>query len=218
MFMSILWDTIFEINDTYADAGIFLIGDGIPALKFGAADNPVVFAAGFGADEWQTGVLALRFFERLLFNKERGLNISGIATRRAFKKRSVVIIPTVCPAKMRAEGDKPGKNDLKAIEKYLRFNKANMLITLEKEGSFVFSPKANSSLKADTETMSKIICACSGLALTTENESAAASLCEWASKENSLPAFSLAPKSLKASEIESTYRSLEETFAVMALI
>ena len=218
MFMSILWDTIFEINDNYGEAGVFLIGDGIPALKFGTAENPVVFAAGFGADEWLTSVLLLRFFERLLYNKERGLNISGIATRRAFKKRSVVIIPTVCPARMRIEGDKPGRNDLKAVEKYLKYNKANMLITLEKEGSFVFSPKANGLLRADTETMSRIICACSGLKLKTENESTAARLCEWASRDNSLPAFSLAPKSLKASQIDAVYRSLEETFAVSSLI
>ena len=218
MFMSILWDTIFEINDNYSDAGIFLIGDGIPALKFGAANNPVVFAAGFGSDEWQTSVLALKFFERLLYNKEKGLNISGIATRRAFKKRSVVIIPTVSPAGMKTEGDKPRINDLKAIEKYLSFNKANMLITLEKEGAFVFSPKANSALRTDTETMSKVICACSGLKLKREHESVASDLCEWASSKRRLPAFSLAPKSLEASEIERAYLSLEETFAVSALI
>ena len=114
MFMSALWDTIFELSDSYEDARIFLMDNHIPALRFGSADKPVVFAAGFGAAEWQSSVLLLKFFERLLYDAAYGKSMAGIAVRKAFKKRSVVIVPCVSPQKTACE-EEPLSEDVDAF-------------------------------------------------------------------------------------------------------
>ena len=218
MFVSMLWDTIFEINERYEEANVFLIDNRIPALQFGTADKPAVFAAGFGAEEWQTSVLLLKFFETLLRDVRGGGNMAGIAVKKAFQKRSVVIIPTVCPGAMRHEGGTPAPADLQAIATYLSYHKAGLLITVEKEKNTVFSPRANAALPADTATIEKILAACARLPLTHSASGAAAKLCEWASAKNALPAFSISPRQLEASDLAPAYNALEEAFTVSALI
>ncbi|MBQ6381804.1 MAG: hypothetical protein IJJ41_09455 [Clostridia bacterium] len=217
MFMSALWDTVFSLNDRYENAEVFLIDNHIPALRFGHADKPVVFAGGFGAAEWQSGVLLLQFFEHLLFDADHGKSMAGIAVRKAFKKRSVVIIPTVCPPKMAVE-EPLHIEDLSPLAKYLSFHPAGMLVCLNGADGAIYAPASNELLPFESETVEKILCACSNLPAGEKSRLVGARFCAWASQKALLPSFVISPASLEASAIAHTYRALEETFAVAALL
>ncbi|MBR0415026.1 MAG: hypothetical protein IJI67_08150 [Clostridia bacterium] len=218
MFMSALWDTIFELSDNYENARIFLMDNHIPALQFGNADKPVVFAAGFGAAEWQSSVLLLKFFEQLLYDAAYGKSMAGIAIRKAFKKRSVVIVPCVCPPKMVCEDEPLQIGDLSGFAKYLSFHQASMLLCVSGSEGNIFAPQSNALLPADTETVGKIICACSKLPAAQTSDLIAAKFCHWVSLRAQTPAFVISPRESAASALERSYRSLEETFAVSALL
>ena len=217
MFMSMLWDTIFQISDTYESAQVFLIDNHIPALRFGNADKPTVFAAGFGENEWQASVILLKFFEQLCANVKRAKNMSGIAVARAFKKHAFVVIPTVCPEK--AGTDKPvNAHEMNALAKYLRFYPSGMFVALSGDNNGIYSPINNADLSVQSDTITKVLHACCPLPVHNEAKGNAAKMCHWASEINRQPAFLLSPASLKASAIDRTYRSLEETLLVSALL
>ena len=218
MFMSALWDTIFEINDRYKAAEVFLIDNHIPALRFGNADNPVVFAAGLGAAQWQSSVLLLRFFDTLLADAVTGKSMAGIAVKKAFKKRSVVVVPTVCPPKMRYEGEPLKMKDMAPFAKYLAYHRSSMLILLGGSAGQVFAPAANERCHLDGETVRKIILACSKLAPAAQSDGIGAKLCTWASETAGIPSFFISPESSEIADIAYTYKALEETFAVSALL
>lgn len=218
MFMSYLWDTIFEINDTYDNCEVFLIDNHIPALRFGTADKPAVFAAGFGAEEWYSSVLLLKFFDELLSHAQNGRNMAGIAVRKAFKKRSLIVVPTVCPSKMKFENQTLKKSDLTPIAKYLSFNKAGMLITVSGNENALFCPASNNSLLSESDIVAKIISACASLPIKEQSEQTGSWLCEWASTKNNLPSFCISPENLKAASLNYTFKSLEEAFVVSALL
>ena len=218
MFMSALWDTIFMLNDTYRDVSVFLIDNHIPALRFGDTGKPVVFAAGFGADEWQSSVMLLTFFEDLLRHAESGKTLSGIAVRKAFKKRSVIAVPCVCPPKMKYEGEALNPADLSAFAKYLSFHPAQMLVCVQDETGSVFSAKANEKLPADSDTVAKILCACSKLDLLEQADSVGTRFCEWTSAHAALPSYVISPPAKDIAALPYTYKRLEETFTVSALL
>ena len=218
MFMSALWDTIFMLADTYREASVFLIDNHIPALRFGNTGKPVIFAAGFGADEWQSGVLLLTFFENLLRHAENGKTLSGIAVRKAFKKRSVIVVPCVCPPKMKYEEEALQPADLSPFAKYLTFQPAQMLVCVQDERGSVFSAKANAKLEADCDTVARIICACSKLEPEAAGDSIAARFCEWTGAHAALPSYVISPPARDMAALPYTYKRLEETFAVTALL
>lgn len=218
MLMSVLWDTIFEMNDQYPDAEVFLLDNYIPALRFGKADKPTVFAAGFGAEQWQCSALLLTFFDKLLYDVHHAKNMAGIAVKKALKKRSVVVVPAVCPPKLGEEQDRMSMKDFMPFAKYLNFHQPGMLMAVESGKESLFSPAANGALATDTGTIFQILRACSKLPASDNADTYAAKVCEWASEEAGLPAFSLSPGTVKASSIPQVYRMLEETFAVSALL
>ena len=218
MFMSMLWETIFQISDTYEKAEVFLIDNRIPALRFGTADKPTVFAGGFGAEEWQSAVILLRFFEQLLDACQNSRSLAGIAVKKALKKRSVVVIPCVCPEKMGDDTAPPRARELQAVAKYLDFHAGNMFVALNGSESLLFSPPSNETKFPHAVTIAKILQACSALPLQEENRLVGARLCAWVSENAAQPSFLISPPSLKASAIERTYRALEETLTVCALL
>ena len=218
MFMSALWDTIFALNDTYENAEVFLIDNHIPALRFGKADNPVVFAAGFGADQWQSSVMLLTFFERLLKDVGHGKNMAGIAVRKAFKRRSVVIVPCVCPPNMKYEGETLALSDLSPFAKYLAYHGAGMLLCVGGENGAVYAPPANEKLPCESDTVGKILCACSKLEPANGSTDTAAKFCNWVSEKAGIPSYYISPHSLDTAAMRYTYASLEEMFVVSALL
>lgn len=218
MFMSALWDTIFDMKERYENAEVFLVDNHIPALRFGTAPNPVVFAAGFGADEWQSCVLLLTFFEKLMEDIRRAKPMAGIAVRKAFKKRSVIIVPCVCPPKMHYEGEPIHMKDLSAFAKYLAYHKAGMLLCVSGTGGTIFTPHTNEAPRFEHATVEKILCACSALTPVSEQDSVAAKLCTWASEQTDTPAYLLSPHTVQMAELPLTYNALEETFVVSSLL
>ncbi|MBR2590425.1 MAG: hypothetical protein IKE65_05830 [Clostridia bacterium] len=218
MFMSALWDTIFEIKDTYQNAEVFLVDNHIPALRYGNAENPVIFAGGFGAEEWQTSVLLLTFFNRLMEHMNTSKSMAGIAVRKAFKKRSVVIIPCVCPPKMRYEGEEVHMKDLSAFTKYMFYHKAGMLVCVSGSGGTIFAPKQAEDSPAQSATIHKILCACSSLTAVQEKQGVAADMCTQMNEKIGLPAYLISPRSIQMAELPQTYKALEETLAVSALL
>lgn len=218
MFMSALWDTIFSINDKYKNASVFLIDNHIPALRFGTADKPIIFAGGFGAQEWQSAPLLLKFFDTLLADMEAGKTIAGIAARKAFKRRSIIIIPAVCPPKMRYEDENLVISDLSPLAKYLAYHSAGMLVCISGSNGHIYCAQENESLSRDADTVGKILCACSKLPQAQDDSGISAKFCNWTSQKALLPSFVLSPPSLEASALEYNYKALEETFAVCSLL
>ena len=190
----------------------------IPALRFGKADNPVIFAAGFGSEQWQSSVLLLTFFERLLNDAKRGKNMAGIAVRKAFKKRSVVIVPCVCPPKMTHEGETLALSDLSPFAKYLAYHGAGMLLCVGGESSNIYAPPANEKLPCENDTVNKILCACSKLEPTEQSNDTAAKFCTWSSEKAGVPSYYISPQTLDAAALRYTYAALEEMFVVAALL
>ena len=218
MFMSALWDTVFEMKDTYENAEVFLVDNHIPALRFGASEKPVIFAGGFGADEWQTSVLLLRFFDQLMEDISTSKSMAGIAVRKAFKRRSLIIIPCVCPPKMCYEGEQIEMNDLAPFTKYMLYHKAEMLVCISGIGGTIFAPKENENVCAESATVHKILCACSSLSPVRQKDSVGAKMCAWACAQADVPAYLISPHSIGIAELPQTYKALEETFAVSALL
>ena len=218
MFMSALWDTVFEINENHDNCSVFLIDNNIPALCFGSADKPSVYLAGFGSEDWESSAILLKFFDELLCCAENGGKMAGIAVKKAMQKRGIIIVPAVCPKAMTYEGTAVGIKDLTPLAKYLSFHKAGMLFTIAKSGNCLVSPSEKYINGVDTETVGNILCACSKIPAVSEKKSVQSDFRRWAEVNIGLPAYSLFLNSQGTAEIDYNYALLKETFLLSALM
>ncbi len=69
----------------------------IPFLCLGRAENPVLIAAGFHAQEWITVLVLLRFVENLCNAMQSRKSLCGIDVGGALSRREVIFIPCVNP-------------------------------------------------------------------------------------------------------------------------
>lgn len=218
MFMSALWDTIFEINESHSECSVFLIDNHIPALCFGNSDKPCVYLAGFGSNEWESSIILLKFFDEMLTAAENGSSMAGIAVKKAMKNRGVVIVPTVCPQAMTYEGTKVNIRSLLPVAKYLAFHKAGMLFTVSGSGNCILCPGEKYINGVDTKTVGNIISACSKIPVATEKSDICSEFRRWAEVNAKLPAYSLFLNNHGTAELDYDYSLLKETLLVGALL
>lgn len=218
MFMSALWDTIFEMNDRHSSMEVFLIENHIPALLYGNADSPTVYLAGFGSEEWQTSMMILKFFDNMLSDIENNFGMAGVKVKNAMRERGMIIVPTVCPRRMKYEGDCVSATDLLPIAKYLRFNKASMVFALKNDGASIAYSDSLKAGASKPDTIGKILSACSKFPIDKETQNEQIKFCRWVNEVIGIPAFTLSLDKLCASSAESDYKRFEETFLVTALL
>lgn len=218
MFMSALWDTIFEINEAHSDCGVFLIENHIPALCFGNSDKPCVYLGGFGSEDWHTSVILLKFFDELLTAAETGANMAGIAVSKAMDKRGIIIVPAVCPQAMSYEGTKINIRNLMPVAKYIAFHKAGLLFTVSGKGNCIVCPNEKYIDCVDTKTVGNIISACSKIPVTNDKSGICSEFRRWAEVNAKLPAYSLYLNTHGTAETDYDYSLLKETLLVGALL
>lgn len=218
MFMSALWDTIFEINDTHKECSVFLIDNHIPALCFGNPDKPCVYLGGFGSEEWESSVILLKFFDELLTAAETSGTMAGIAVKKAMQNRGVVIVPAVCPQAMTYEGTKINIKNLLPLAKYVAFHKAGLLFTVSGKGDCLVCPNEKYINGVDTKTVGNIISACSKIPVSTDKGGISSEFRRWAETNAKLPAYSLFLNTHGTAEMDYEYSLLKETLLVGALL
>ncbi len=218
MFMSALWDTIFEINEAHSQCSVFLIDNHIPALCFGASDKPCIYLGGFGSEERESSVMLLKFFDELLTAAETNSNMAGIAVKKAMDKRSVIVVPAVCPQAMTYEDTKINIRNLLPVAKYLAFHKAGLTFTVAGEGNCIICPKQRHIDGVDTKTVGDIISACSKIPVAGEKNGVCAEFRRWAEVNAKIPAYSLFLNNHGTAETDYDYSLLKETLLVGALL
>lgn len=218
MFMSALWDTIFEINEAHSECSVFLIDNHIPALCFGNSDKPCVYLGGFGSEDWESSVILLKFFDEMLSAAETGGTMAGIAVKKAMDKRGVVVVPAVCPQAMTYEGTRINIRSLLPVAKHLSFHKSGLLFTVSGEGNCLICPKEKYIDGVDTKTVGNIISACSKIPVKSEKSSICSEFRRWAEVNAKLPAYSLFLNTHGTAETDYDYSLLKETLLVGALL
>lgn len=73
------------------------LGRSIFALDIGNKENRVLLAAGFHGSEWLTGLVALKFAERLAYCIQNNCLLCSVEVRRAFSNLGITIVPCVNP-------------------------------------------------------------------------------------------------------------------------
>ncbi len=66
-------------------------------IRFGRAENPVLIAAGFHAQEWITTLVLLRFIERLCDAAQKRKNLCSIDVGGALSHSEIIFIPCINP-------------------------------------------------------------------------------------------------------------------------
>lgn len=69
----------------------------IEALVFGKGKETVLYVGGTHGTEWLTSLLLLRFYEKLLFEYERGGEICGYKALELYEKYTLITVPEVNP-------------------------------------------------------------------------------------------------------------------------
>ena len=115
-----VWDMIKEITKQHSCSNCFSIGKTvlnrkIPVLTVGNRDQWTLFAAATHGSEWLTALCALRFFEEVCEEAEKG---SG-KTAGAIARRGLAVIPVLNPdgAEISIRGAKGAKNAGQRIER-----------------------------------------------------------------------------------------------------
>lgn len=213
MFMSALWDTIFEMNGKHAGMSVFLIDNHIPALAFGNMKEPTVYLAGFG-EEWQTGKLMLRFFDELISNYETDGEMAGVRVKKAMGEHGIILIPAVCPEKSE-KCEEISVKDLLPIAKYLRFHKIGLAFTVSAKGKSIACFESGEKSK---QSIGEILSACSKLPIDNRRLDEKSEFCRWINEVVKIPAFNVSLDNFTAAASDYTYKTLEETLLISALI
>ncbi len=77
--------------------GKSVCGRDITAYSLGNYKNIVLFAGGFHAQEWLTGLVLLRFLEKVCESLSKKTNLSGVDISSSFLSKGITVVPCVNP-------------------------------------------------------------------------------------------------------------------------
>ncbi len=219
MFMSALWDTIFELKNRYEDLEIFLINNCIPALKYGNGERPAVYLAGFTEREWMASLMLVKFIEDVLSSVSVNGEMEGVRIKAAMERKSIVVIPYMCSGKRADTEFDLRKKAFLPIARYLKKFRARTVYIVKAEGNKISYADFFDSGNDRSETICRVLCACSGL----ESDS-----CSEKSEESKfgngiaeiikIPTFFIGMDLRKISDFKYLYNKYRETFMITALI
>lgn len=219
MFMSALWDTIFELKNRYEDLEIFLINNRIPALKYGNGKRPAVYLAGFSESEWMGSVMLIKFIGDVLSSASVNGEMEGVRIKAAMEGKSIVVIPCVCPGKSTGADFDLRKKVFLPIAKYLKKSGAKTVYIIKADGNKISYSDSFDTDSDRSETICRVLCACSGLEADYGSDTSEESRFKNGIAEViKIPAFLIGTDLRKISDLKFLYKKYRETFMITALI
>lgn len=217
MFMSILWESIFELKDRYPFMKISLIENYIPVLSFGTGEEVTLYLAGFTREQWQGSIVALKFFEDMMHSLKTGENMSGVNLSKAIFGKKISLIPCVCPKKM--SDIESAHIGILPVAKYCSHLSLKGIYVIKSSGEKIYESEASGEFYHRAKQIGKVLSSCCNLPLVTEKDkSDEARFCTWAGSVLGVPSFSLELGVNAPSGIDAAYEGKKEMLLISALI